>query len=239
MMTIEARDDGDGGGAGEYPPVLTDAQGRFEITGLPHIAFDVVAEAQAGKLRGRADAITPDATLAIKALGVTSLSGTVRGPRGPVALFTVEIEGPIRTQRSFTDGTFTLGRVDPGTYTVRVKSTEGNAETSVTVAPNTPTTVDIMLVANAVVIGTVVDGAGKPMPDIPVTIIDDVGDGKLSVSISGPPLTSGPDGKFRVEHKAGKGALVILTGASPTIRRGLTLEAGKTLDLGAIPLETK
>lgn len=198
------------------------------------MSFDVVAEAQAGKLRGRADAVTPDATITLKTLGVTSLSGTVRGANGPAGLFTVELDGPTKTQRSFTDGTFSLGRVDPGNYTVRVRSTDGNGEASVVVAPNTPATVDIVLVANAIIVGTIVDQGGKPVPDIQVTVLDDTGDGRIM--ISSPPPTTGPDGKFRIEHKAGKGMLVVLVPPRPVMRPGLVLEPGKTLDVGAIPL---
>ncbi|MEO8704724.1 MAG: carboxypeptidase-like regulatory domain-containing protein, partial [Kofleriaceae bacterium] len=80
MITVEATDTGDGGGAANaFPPALTDASGKFEITGLHHSTYEVVAEAQAGKLRGRAVDVTPDANLTIQALGVTSLSGTVTG----------------------------------------------------------------------------------------------------------------------------------------------------------------
>ncbi len=235
-IMVQESDDGEGGGGGEYPPALTDAQGRFEIAGLPHLSFDVVAEAQAGKLRGRSEGVTPDATLTIKALGVTSLSGTVRGPKGPAGLFTISLEGPTRTQRSFTDGTFSLGRVDPGSYVVRVQSSDGNGEVAVVVAPNTPTTVDVSLVANAVVVGTIVGPGGKPMADVPVVVIDDTGDGKMRVSIEGPPPTSGPDGKFRIERKAGKGTLILLGMQPPVMKPGLVLEEGKTLDVGAIQI---
>jgi len=235
FVTVESRDEGDGGsGASAIPPALTDAQGRFEITGLAHTSYEVLAEAQAGRLRGRSAAVTPDATLAIQALGVTSLSGTVRGAQGPAALFTIELDGPTRAQRSFTDGMFSLGRVDAGTYTVRVTSRDGNAEAKVVVEPNKAATVDLVLVANAVVIGMLVDGEGKPAPNIPVTVIPDTGDGQVKVSIEGPPPTSGPDGKFRIEHKAGRGTLVVLTPPRPITKRGLALEAGKTLDVGTI-----
>ncbi len=234
---VQSSDDGDGSG-GSFPPALTDAQGRFEITGLPHLSFDVVAEAQAGKLRGRSEGVTPDANLTIKLLGVTSLSGTVRGPKGPAGLFTVELDGgPTRTQRSFTDGTFSLGRVDPGNYVVRVRSSDGNGEAAVVVAPNTPATVDISLVANAIVIGTLVDAAGKPVPDLPVVIIDDAGDGTARVSIEGMPPTSGPDGKFRIERKGGKAMLLVL--GTMTRKAGLVLEPGKTLDVGALVVEPR
>jgi hypothetical protein len=240
MVAIEMSDDGEGGGGGggAYPPALTDAQGRFEISGLPHLAFDVVAEAKAGKLRGRSEGVTPDATLTIKTLGVTSLSGTVRGSNGPAGLFVVELDGPTRTQQSFTDGTFTLGRVDPGDYVVKVRSSEGNGEAKVTVMPNAPANVDISLIANAVVVGVIVDQNGKPVPNVPVTIVEDTGDGKVRVEMQGMPKVSGPDGKFRIEHKAGKAMLIVMARQMSPPRK-ITLEAGKQLDAGTIQVEAR
>ena len=235
MVMVSAEDDG--GSASAVPPALTDAGGRFEITGLAHSSYDVIAEAQAGKLRGRAERIKPDATVNLQALGLTTLSGTVKGPNGPAALFTLDVDGPTRTQRSFTDGTFELGRVDPGKYTLRVASSDGNGEVTVTVAPNTPATAEITLVANAVIVGTVVDAQGKPIPNVGVTVIPDGGGPGVRIAMDGPPPTSGPDGKFRVEHKAGAAILVLMTQPRPTIKRGLTLEAGKTLDVGAVRVE--
>ena len=235
VLNVDSSEDGGASAtAGWNPPALTDAQGKFEITGLPHTSYEVVAEAQAGKLRGRAAAVTPNATLTIQALGVTSLSGTVRGPNGPPALFTIELDGPTHAERSFTDGTFSLGRVDPGNYVVKVSSSDGNGEAKLTVQSNTPATVDITLVPNAVVVGTIVDSAGKPVAGIPLTVIDDHGDGRMEISLEGPPPTTGADGKFRIEHKAGLGILVVMTSPRPVTKRGLALEAGKTLDVGAV-----
>jgi Carboxypeptidase regulatory-like domain len=237
MMRVEARDDDEGGGIGGasgFSPALTDAQGRFEIQNLPKAKYDVIAEAQAGKLRGRALKIEPDAEVKIQALGVTTLSGTVKSAAGPTALFTVELDGPTRAARTFTNGTFELGRVDPGNYVVRVTSSDGNALVKVTVSQGQPATVAIELVANAIVAGTIVDGEGKPLPGVPVVVIEDEGEGRLRISMEGPPITSGPDGKFRVEHEAGKGALVVMTPPSPIVKRGLVLQAGKTHDVGEI-----
>lgn len=235
MMIVAETDDG--GGAGAFPPALTDAQGRFSITGLPHAKYEVIAEAQAGALRGRTPDVTPDATITIKTLGVTTLSGTVRTATGPARVFTVELEGPTRAVRTFTDGKFQLGRVDPGAYTVRVTSPEGNAETTVQVVPKQPTQVALVLAANAIVVGTIVDAADKPLEGVGVTLIPDQGDGRAEISIEGPPLTSGPDGKFRLETKAGPSILVVLTRPRPVTKPGLALEAGKTLDVGAIRIE--
>lgn len=240
MMRVEARDDGDGGGLGgasAFPPALTDAQGRFAIRNLPKGRYDVLAEAQAGKLRGRLAGVEPDADVQIRAVGVTSLSGTVRGASGPAALFTIELDGPTRAQRTFTDGTFELGRVDPGAYTVKVTSRDGNAEVEVEIKPGEPARVDIALVANAIVVGTLVDAGGKPLAGVPVTVVPDEGEGRLRIMLSGPPPTSGPDGKFRVEHKAGPSVLVVMTPPSPITKRGLALEAGKTLDVGQVRVD--
>lgn len=235
-IMVQAIDEDDGDGAGQFAPALTDASGKFTIGGLPHGTYHVLAEAQQGKLRGRAANVTPDATVTIQALGLSTLSGTVKGTNGPAALFSIELDGPTRTQRSFTNGTFELGRVDPGNYTLRVHSSEGNAAQQVVVAAGTPTKVDIVLVANAIVIGRIVDGAGQPLEGMPVTVVDDVGGG-LRIALEGPPPTSGPDGKFRVEHQAGPSMLVVMAPPRPVTKRGLALEAGKTLDVGDVRVE--
>jgi hypothetical protein len=170
----------------------------------------------------------------IQALGVTSVSGKVTAAAGPVAIFSVELVGPTRAQRTFTDGTFSFARVDPGDYVVRVASSDGNGEGKVTVKAATPATVDIALIANAIVVGRLVDGTGKPLPGLPVAVVPESPDGRVEIRLEGPPPTSGPDGKFRIEHKAGPSMLVVLGGQRPTTKRGLVLEAGKTLDAGEI-----
>jgi len=240
MVLVQASDDGEAGEAGaapsDFPPALTDAQGRYEIRNLPHAEYEVIAEAQAGKLRGRAAHVKPDATVDLRAVGVTSLSGKVHGAHGPTALFTLELEGPTRAQRTFTDGAFEMGRVDPGTYTVRVTSSDGNAEQKVEVVAGKPTTVDIPLVANAIVVGTVVDQNGKPLADIPVIVVDDEGPG-LQIRLEGPPPKTGADGRFRIEHKAGPSIVVVMTQPRPVTKRGLTLRPGETVDVGALRVE--
>ncbi|HSR98463.1 MAG TPA: carboxypeptidase regulatory-like domain-containing protein [Kofleriaceae bacterium] len=235
MMVIEDRDSG--APESSFPPALTDAQGHFEIGGLPRATYAVVAEAQRGQLRARNGGVVPDATIELRALGVTSLSGTVAGASGPSTLFSVELDGPTRTTRSFTDGAFTFARVDPGSYTVRVQSRDGNGQATVEVVPNEPATVDIKLASNAIVVGQLVDGSGHPVAGQAVALVPDSGDGRLQIALEGPPPTTGPDGRFRLEHRPGKSVLIVLRQPRPFTRRGLVLEAGKTLDLGAIALD--
>jgi len=82
-------------------PYVTD---QLAMRRLPRASYALVAEAQRAQLRGRVGGVRPNATFDIRTLGVTSLSGTVTGPGGPSALFSVEIDGPTHAQRSFTDG---------------------------------------------------------------------------------------------------------------------------------------
>jgi hypothetical protein len=235
MITVQSIDDG-GGGAGDLPPALTDATGHFEIGGLPRSPWTVVAEAQHGAVRGRQARVTPDATITIQAAGISSLAGVVHGVKG---VFTVELDGPTRAQRSFaaSDGAFSFARVDPGAYKVLVTSASGNAEAQVQVVAGQPATVELTLAANAVVIGTVVDADGKPAGGIPVTVVPDSPDGRISIQLEGPPPTTNPDGTFRIEAKAGPGALAVLVPPRPVIKRGLALIAGQTLDAGTVRLD--
>ncbi len=231
-LTIENRDDGDS--VSDSPPSLTDASGHFVIAGLAHGHYVVVAEAQGGALRGRAPDVAPDATIAIQATGLQALHGTVHAASIP-ELFTVELAGPTEAQRSFAGGTtFDFARVDPGAYNVKVTSSAGNGEATVTVVVGQPATIDVTLVENAIVIGKLVDPAGHPLANLPIAVVPDSGDGRLQVSLSGPPPTSAADGSFRVETKAGKSALLVLIQPRPFHRAGLQLEAGKTLDLGTV-----
>ncbi len=232
MITVESDDSGDGGDAGMIAPVLTDAAGHFEITGLPRTPFTVVAEARAGALRGRVSKVTPDATITIPIASVRQLSGVVHVD-APPSFFSVELDGPSAAQRTFawTDGSFAFARVDPGDYVVRVTSSAGTGEAKVTVGPDGGH-VEITLTSNAVITGKLADKDGKAMPDLGVTAVPDTGDGQLQISLEGPPPTSGPDGTFHVETKPGKVVLVVLMPGAPALKRGLVAEAGQTLDIG-------
>jgi hypothetical protein len=219
-------------------PALTDAQGHYELRGLPHTTYTVIAEAQRGQLRARATDIKPDAKVDLQALAVTTLSGTVTGPAGPTAVFSVELDGPTRAQRSFTDGKFAFSRVDPGAYTVRVQAGDGNGQGKLEVKPNELATIDITLTSNAIVAGKLVDAAGSPLVGQAVALVADNGTGRLQLQLDGPPSTTGPDGSFRLEHRAENSILVVMRPPRPFIKRGLVLEAGKTLQLGAITVDT-
>jgi RNA polymerase sigma-70 factor (ECF subfamily) len=220
----------DGAGESNLPPALSDTRGQFELANVPHSRYQVLAEAQAGKLRGRAADITPDAEITITLAAVSSLRGTVHGAHGPSELFSVRLTGPTSDQRSFADGAFEFPRVDPGDYTLEVTSSDGTGHATAHVADGAAA-VDIALVANATVTGRLVDPAGNPVPGMNMTLLADRD--VLQIELHDPPAISGPDGRFSVEAQAGKRMLVVL-GHTPTTRRGLALEAGKAIDVGDV-----
>jgi len=235
MVMVEST--ADGGDTGGMPPALTDANGKFEIRNLARVPWTVVAEAQAGKLRGRALKVVPDADVKLQAVGLTKLEGKVVAPGGIPPSFEVELEGPTHAQRSFAspDGSFSFARVDPGDYTITVTSSAGNGHASLKVLPEQIAKVEVTLAANAIVIGKLVDPAGKPVGGIPLAVVPDQRDGQMRVELHGASPTSNPDGTFRLEAKAGPSSLLVLAGGGrPTFKPGLNLEAGKTFDAGTI-----
>lgn len=222
-----------GTGSHQPPPAMTDAHGHFELTGLPPGRYQVFAEAQAGKLRGGVADVTTDAEIAIRLAAVGSLRGTVHGPRGPADLFSVELDGPSGDAGSFTDGEFTFPRLDPGDYSIEVESSDGTGRATVRVSPDDVASVDIELVANGTVTGRVVDKAGKPISGMGVALIPDQPPGQLDIQLHQPPPSTGPDGRFLVQGPPGARTLVIL-GRKPTAKRGLSVAAGGTLDVGDV-----
>jgi Carboxypeptidase regulatory-like domain len=234
-MSISASSDGSDGNA--IPPVLTDAKGHFIIENLQRIPWTVTAEAQAGKLRGRATKVTPDATIEIAIQSLRTLSGTVHATKPP-EWFGVTLEGPTNARREFawTDGTFSFGRVDPGDYTVTVTSSEGTAEAKVTVG-NDNAHVGLTLTTGATITGILVDEAGKPLAGLPVIVVPDTGDGKMQIKIEGTPNTSGDDGVFHAPAKPGKSTLVVLGPGGTTTKPGLVITEGATLDVGKVSVK--
>ncbi|MEJ7599911.1 MAG: carboxypeptidase-like regulatory domain-containing protein [Kofleriaceae bacterium] len=246
----------DGGTAGrDPPPIMTDARGHFELTNLLRGRYQVVAEAQSGKLRGGAVDITTDAQISIRLASVSSLHGTVHGARGPTDLFSVVLKGPIDARaspggafvfprptgptvvtRSFTDGAFAFPRLEAGDYSIEVESTDGTGKANVRVASDEAASVDIRLVANGTVTGRLVDRAGKPLSGLGVVLIPDQPPGQLQIEIHAPPPSSGPDGRFQVEGPPGTRTLAIL-GNTTTAKRGLSVTAGNSIDVGDVTVE--
>jgi len=222
-------------GSHQPPPAMTDARGHFELTSLPPGRYQVVAEAQGGKLRGGAEDVTTNAQIAIRLASPGSLRGTVHGPKGPTDLFSIDLSGPSGNQGSFTDGAFVFPRLDPGDYSLDVESTDGTGSAKVHVGSD-EASVDIVLVGNGTVTGRVVDKTGKPVSGLGVALIPDQPPGQLSVSLHQDPPTNGPDGRFAVQGPPGMRTLVVL-GRKFTAKRGVSVAAGGTMDVGDVMID--
>jgi protocatechuate 3,4-dioxygenase beta subunit len=237
MMVI--RSDGgdeDSGVFGGVPPVLTGADGRFELAHLRRGKYAVLAEGAKGRSRGSQDDVEPDADITIKLADLTALDGTVSANGAPVDDFTVELAGPVRRSQRFlaAAGHFTIQRVDPGTYDVTVTATEGTGHAQVVVASGQTATVAVTLVGHARVTGKIVDATGAPVAGAPVVVVPAPTDGKLSISMSGPPDTTGADGSFAIDAEPGKRLLVVLGGNGPIVTQPIEVQSGQQVDLGTI-----
>ncbi len=251
---VQVRSDGTGGR--DLPPALTDARGHFALTGLLHGNYQVVAEAQAGKLRGRAADVSTGTRVTIRLATVSSLRGTVHGAHGPTDLFSVQLVGPttglpeaLPTSgpmpfsavppapvdiRSFSDGAFVFPRLDPGDYTLDVTSSDGTGKATAHVSSSETASVDILLVANGTVTGRLVDKAGKPLSGMAVALVPDLPGAETHIELHDQPPTSGPDGRFRVDGPPGTWTLVGLGHLPPPVKRGVSVTASHTIDVGDV-----
>jgi hypothetical protein len=222
---------GTGGAASEVPPVLTDASGRFEIAGLTRGVWDILAEGEAGKLRGRKDDVTPDATVTVQVARVAELRGFVHAGKATPVAFEIELAGPTRSTRKFgtPDGTFSFGRVDPGDYLLRASADEGHGSAEVHVTAGEPASVDIELAPDGTVIGKVVGADGKPDAQALVG---------MSRTVQGHEEMEYPrpveaDGSFRRTTPAGKCRLTVMSHGDQ-LHEDLVLDPGRTLDVGTL-----
>ncbi|HUQ04277.1 MAG TPA: carboxypeptidase-like regulatory domain-containing protein [Kofleriaceae bacterium] len=230
----------DGSGIGGAPPVLTDESGRFELRGLRRGTYDLVAEAERGALRGRVDNVRTGSDTAIALAGLASIEGVVTAAGKPVSEFSFEIEGLARRAQTVRDasGKFRIDRIDPGTYTVRIKSAAGVGNGKVIAEAGKTAQVAIALAGATKVRGRLVDDKGTPVANTPVLAMparasdDEHG----SFSFEGTPPTSDADGRFDFEVEAGDYELIILGGPSRPVapNKKFTAVGGQTADLGDI-----
>jgi hypothetical protein len=155
----------------------------------------------------------------------------VHGPPGPTDLFSVWLAGPTSEGGTFTDGAFEFTRVDPGDYTMQVTSSHGTGRATAHVSAGGAASVDIALAPKGTVTGRLVDKSGKPLAGIGVTLNRERPEDQ-AVIYELPP-TSGSDGRFQVEGEVGRMMLIVVL-HPPLIKRGLVVEAGKSIDVGDV-----
>ncbi len=225
-------------------PVLTGADGRFEIRGLSDTTYDLAGEGVKGTARGLTEDVKPGADVTIRLEPLAGIRGKVTRAGQPVASYIVEADGPMSRKSVVNDpsGEYHLGRLDPGTSKVSVLAPEGRSSAEVKVAASQTARRDMTLVAYGSVRGVLVDAlTGKPMANLPVVAFAEEGDvGSLAMSVltgDGPRTDS--EGRFRVGRLGtGDGTLVVFDGDKTAFdivaQKKFKLAPGQDLDLGTV-----
>ena len=244
MIMVEDGDGGAGGApgldlnrSGELAPVLTDAEGAFEITGLREGEYDLIAEGMKGAARAIVKGARTGQEIEIRLKALTRIEGVVTQRGEPVTRYRIELSGTGHVRKQIRDegGSFAIQRLDPGPYTVRVRGPEGEAEASVTVVAGKTTQVEIALESLVRVTGVIVDESGAPVEGvltIPTPMQDD---GNIQLDIGDDVSPTGADGKFRVDVKPGSYLLMVLKiGAGPMATIPFVATDSAAVDLGSI-----
>ncbi len=222
--------------AGEVPPVLTDAAGRFTVRGLRRGRYGVAAEGLRGGARGAVPDVETGSEVTVKLHTLSVLRGTVTRAGRPVADFRVALDGPTRTGRVVHDdaGAFTLRGLDPGVYQVEVKAKDATGRVAATIEAGKESTVAIELAGDGTVTGKVVDAAGAPIAGAMVIVTARQPPGQLMLSLDEVPPTTGADGAFRTAAEPGPRMLLVLGEQGPLVRKDIDVVDGQVLDLGTI-----
>ncbi len=243
MVVMGSDDDAEGGpgpglGQGsELPPVLTDEQGKFEITGLREGDYNLRAEG----FRGTARALVPDVAtgkeITIKLENLTRIEGVVKAAGEPVKSFSITLKG-VATQRKQVrdkEGRFTMVRIDPGTYTLTARSSEGQVDAQVIVKAGETTTLALEMEQLTIVEGSIVDEAGTPISGVLIVTSPMEKSGEVSISIGDDTEPTGPDGKFAIGVRPGNYILFAIDPSSgPLLRTPIEVTGQDRLDLGVL-----
>ncbi|PRP99672.1 carboxypeptidase-like regulatory domain-containing protein [Enhygromyxa salina] len=229
-------------------PVLSEADGSFELTGLPKGLFTVWAKQKQGGEAVRAD-LRPGAQIELVIDTVGSLAGVVVADAS-AGEFTFTITAKLadgtleeRDQWTNKDGRWRLDQLPPGRYEVTVVSDAGDGALAVELAAGQALEdLRIELQGRVTVRGRLVDQTDQsPIVDAKVRVAPP--DADFSVLIKFPRVRSDADGRFTVEVPAGEMELEVVPGGSAAGRQHQTLHEriqisteSKVQDLGDIPL---
>jgi Carboxypeptidase regulatory-like domain len=236
-MVVATADEG-GLGSNARPPVLTDDEGRFAITGLRDAAYELVVESGGGGRRASAIARPgDDVTLALAELG--SIEGVVTLDGQPLQRFAARVEGP--TSRNVAvrnaSGHFEIDRLDPGRYRLVITSAEGSGRAELTLEAGQNATQDVVLEHLVKVTGRIVDSQGAPIEDAAI-LLGEGENGRVSIEQDGsePPNTTDADGRFEVRCAAGPRALIATAPGNPQplVVHFFVAQAGQDVDVGEL-----
>lgn len=228
--------DSDGASMPSLPPVLTDAEGRFRLTGLRRGDYLLTAELDGGTSKATLEPVRPDAEVTLELAPLGALEGRVLSDGQP-ADCTVRISGPSPRRVRVRDGSFEAKRLEPGHYTVEASAGQGSTRTTVTIEAGATANVELVLERFATITGKVIDEEGKPIAGAELLIGSGEG-GRVEVSREDgdPQYRTEDDGSFEIHAAAGSRVLLVQGRDSPMpiAIEPFVAKSGETLDLGEI-----
>jgi hypothetical protein len=230
--------DGGGAGANARPPVLTDDEGRFAITGLRDADYELVAEAGGGGRRASTIA-RPGAEVKLELAELGAIEGTVTLDGKPAPRFAARVEGPTSRATRVRDagGHFEIEGLDPGSYRLVIDTPDGSGSAEVTVEPGRTATRDVALERFVKVSGRVLDRDGAPVKGAVILLGEGDGEtGRVTIEQDGSEEqhTTDAEGRFEVSCAAGPRVLLATSPESPAplVVHFFVAQPGQDVDLG-------
>ncbi|WP_434428052.1 carboxypeptidase regulatory-like domain-containing protein [Nannocystis pusilla] len=157
-------------------PNLTEADGRFDLRGLPAAKYTVHAYRKGGG-EGFVEHVEPGSDIVVTIGATGRLAGAVRVPGGAppeeFSLVVVEAVTGFRRSDNFfrTGGAWSVPELPAGRYKIHVHAGAATAQSEASVREGEDTTdVSIELTPKVSVQGSVIDASGAPIAGVQVTL---------------------------------------------------------------------
>lgn len=222
-------------GAQRGQTMLTDAAGRFRFDNLTPGPYRLVAEADAGKARGTATAVTGGADIRMTVHPLGEIRGRITANGKAVTQFSVSLEQepPVTMEVAHSHGEFHFYGVEPGSYRVSACTANGTGSALATVTAGTVTTTDLAIASDGFIVGRLVDKNGNGRAKVPVfSVVDKPSGSTEQIMLDEMPPATDARGRFRISAPAGPRRLLFL--GAPATTRSVNVTAGQVTDVGDV-----
>ena len=223
-------------------PVLTDAEGQFEIEKLRTGTYTLVAEADKGSAKVRQKGVSSGSKVRLEVAALAAIHGVVERAGKKVEDATVTVSGPTDRTKRARAGEFRVDRLEPGKYEVSANGSEGVAKVEVEVKIGDDAEVKLVLQGFGKLRGKVVDATGEPIAGLTVMVEpeeDSVSTKQVFSMLTGRGPKTDDEGKFEVDEvPPGSGEISFMDGdafnSGATAEVRYTVEGDGEEDLGTI-----